>query len=130
MGLAQEQDIPAPMAPYSPAIQAGDILYISGQVPLNPETGTLVPGDIREQTRQVMTNLGSVLNRHGYTYGDLVKCTVFMTDMDNYEAINEVYGSFFNDRFPAREAVQVVRLPEGAMVEISGIAVKPKVARP
>jgi 2-iminobutanoate/2-iminopropanoate deaminase len=120
----QEKNVPAPIAPYSPGVLVNGTLYISGQIPINPENNELVTGDIGEQTRQVMQNLGSVLKSFGFDYSDLVKCTVFMTNIDNYKAINEVYGSFFEGNFPAREAVQVVRLPKNAEVEISGIAVK------
>jgi 2-iminobutanoate/2-iminopropanoate deaminase len=84
----------------------------------------MITGDIQEQTRQVMDNIGSVLKSFGFDYSDLVKCTIFMRDMENYKAINEIYGSFFEGNFPAREAVQVVRLPKNAEIEISGIAVK------
>jgi 2-iminobutanoate/2-iminopropanoate deaminase len=121
---AQDKNIPAPIAPYSPGILVNGTLYISGQIPINPSTNEMVTGDIKELTRQVMENLGSVLKSYGFNYSDLVKCTIFMTNMDNYKAINEVYGSFFDGNFPAREAVQVVRLPKNAEVEISGIAVK------
>jgi 2-iminobutanoate/2-iminopropanoate deaminase len=124
MLAAQDKNIPAPIAPYSPAVLVNGTLYISGQIPINPENNEMVTGDISEQTRQVMKNLGSVLKSFGFNYSDLVKCTVFMTDMENYKAINEIYGSFFEGNFPAREAIQVVRLPKNAEVEISGIAVK------
>jgi len=121
---AQDKIIPAPIAPYSPAVLVDKTLYISGQIPINPENNEMVTDDISEQTKQVMKNLGSVLKSFGFDYSDLVKCTIYMTNMDNYQDINEVYGSFFEGSFPAREAVQVVRLPKNAEVEISGIAVK------
>ena len=121
---AQDKNIPAPIAPYSPAVLVNGTLYISGQIPINPENNEMVTGKISEQTRQVMKNLGSVLKSYGFDYSDLVKCTVYMTDMANYKTINEVYGSFFDGNFPAREAIQVAKLPKNAEVEISGIAVK------
>jgi 2-iminobutanoate/2-iminopropanoate deaminase len=121
---AQDKNVPAPIAPYSPGVLVNETLYISGQIPINPSTNEMITGDIQEQTRQVMENLGSVLKSFGFDYSDLVKCTVFMTDMENYKAINEIYGSFFEGNFPAREAVQVVQLPKNAEIEISGIAVK------
>ena len=121
---AQDKNIPAPIAPYSPGVLVNETLYISGQIPINPENNEMITGDIKDQTRQVMENVGSVLKSFGFEYADLVKCTIFMTNMDNYKAINEIYGSFFEGNFPAREAVQVVRLPKNAEVEISGIAVK------
>jgi 2-iminobutanoate/2-iminopropanoate deaminase len=122
--VAQDKNIPAPIAPYSPGVLVNGTLYISGQIPINPENNEMVTGHIGDQTQQVMKNLGSVLKSFGFDYSDLVKCTIFMTDMDNYKAINDVYGSFFNGNFPTREAVQVVKLPKNAEVEISGIAVK------
>ena len=121
---AQDKNIPAPIAPYSPAILVSGTLYISGQIPINPLNNEMVTGTIGDQTHQVMKNLGSVLKSYGFEYSDLVKCTIYMTDMANYKAINEVYGSYFAGNFPAREAVQVVKLPRNAEVEISGIAVK------
>ena len=121
---AQDKNIPTPIAPYSPAVLVNGTLYISGQIPINPENNEMVTADISEQTRQVMKNLGSVLKSYGFDYSDLVKCTIYMTDMANYKTINEVYGSFFDGNFPAREAIQVVKLPKNAEVEISGIAVK------
>jgi 2-iminobutanoate/2-iminopropanoate deaminase len=121
---AQDKNIPAPIAPYSPAVLVNGTLYISGQIPINPDNNEMVTGKISEQTRQVMKNLGSVLKSYGFDYSDLVKCTVYMTDMANYKTINEVYGSYFEGNFPAREAIQVVKLPKNAEVEISGIAVK------
>lgn len=122
--LAAQENIPAPIAPYSPGVLVNGTLFISGQIPINPSKNEMITGDIKAQTRQVMENVGSVLKSFGFDYTDLVKCTIFMTNMDNYKAINEVYGSFFEGDFPAREAVQVVRLPKDAEVEISGIAVK------
>jgi 2-iminobutanoate/2-iminopropanoate deaminase len=121
---AQDKIIPAPIAPYSPGVLINGTLYISGQIPINPGNNEMITGNIKDQTRQVMENLGSVLKSFGFDYSDLVKCTVFMIDMENYKSINEVYGSYFDGNYPAREAVQVVRLPQNAEVEISGIAVK------
>lgn len=122
--FAQDKPIPKPIAPYSPAVWAGDLLYISGQIPIHPENNQMLSGDIKVQTTQVMKNLGAVLKSFGLDYSHLVKCTIFMTNMDDYARINEVYGSFFEGKFPAREAVQVVRLPKDANVEISAIAYK------
>lgn len=120
----QDKSIPAPIAPYSPAVLVNGTLYISGQIPINPVSNEMVTGPIGDQTHQVMKNLGSVLKSFGFDYSDLVKCTIYMTNMANYKAINDVYGSYFTGNFPAREAVQVVKLPKNAEVEISGIAVK------
>ncbi|MCO6481323.1 MAG: RidA family protein [Flavobacteriales bacterium] len=113
-----------PIAPYSPAIEAGNLLFISGQIALIGDTGQLQMGSIAEETRQVMDNLGQLLKAAGLDYGHLVKCTIFMSSMEHYGAVNEVYGTYFGDVPPAREAVAVAGLPRGVNVEISGIAVR------
>jgi len=114
-----------PVAPYSQSrMTNAGILFISGQIPINPETGELLKGDIKNETRQVMENIGAILKVNNMTYTDLVKCTVFLTDIADYKAMNEVYGSFFKEKFPAREAIEVVNLPLGASIEISAIASK------
>jgi 2-iminobutanoate/2-iminopropanoate deaminase len=120
---AQEQAIPKPIAPYTPAVMANGTLYISGQIPRVPETGELIRGDIKKATGQCMKNIGILLKQNNLDYEDLVMVNIYMTNMDNYQAINEAYAAFFpNKKFPARAAVQVVRLPMEAEVEISGIA--------
>lgn len=113
-----------PIAPYSPAIEAGNLLFISGQIALIGDTGQLQMGSIADETRQVMDNLGQLLKAAGLDYGHLVKCTIFMSSMEHYGAVNEVYGTYFGDVPPAREAVAVAGLPRGVNVEISGIAVR------
>lgn len=113
-----------PVAPYSPAMEANGTIYLSGQIALDPGTGELRMGSIAEETKQVMDNLGLLLNAAGLDFPHLVKCTIFMTDMANYGVINEVYGSYFSEAPPAREAVAVAGLPRGVNVEISGIAVR------
>lgn len=115
---------PAPIAPYSQAILAGNTLYVSGQIPLNPMTGELVLDSISDATRQVMDNIKNLLNEANMDFSNVVKCTIFMKDMNDYAVVNEVYGSYFSDVPPAREAVQVARLPRDVSVEISCIAVK------
>jgi 2-iminobutanoate/2-iminopropanoate deaminase len=116
---------PKPIAPYSPAVMANGTLYISGQIPIAPETGEMVKGDIKKATEQCMKNIGVLLKQHDLTYEDLVMVNIYMTNMDNYKAINEAYAPFFkNQKFPARAAIQIGRLPKDAEVEISGIAVK------
>jgi 2-iminobutanoate/2-iminopropanoate deaminase len=100
------------------------LLYISGQIPINPDTGELLKGDIKNETRQVMENIRAILKANGMSFSDVVKCTVFLTDIGDFKAMNEVYGSFFIDTFPAREAIEVVNLPLGASIEISAIASK------
>ena len=122
---AQEKQTPKPVAPYTPAVLANGTLYISGQIPRVPETGKLIKGDIKKATAQSMKNIGVLLEKNGMDYEDLVMVNIYMTDMDDYRAINEVYKTFFkNQKFPARAAIQIGRLPLDADVEISGIAVK------
>jgi len=122
---AQTEEAPAPIAPYSQYVMANGTLYISGQIPINPQTKELIKGDIKKETRQVMENIGAILKANGMDYSNLVRCTIYMVNLNNYEAVNEVYGSFFKDKkFPARAAIQISRLPLNANIEISGIAVK------
>lgn len=113
-----------PIAPYSPAIEAGNLVFLSGQIALVGDTGELRTGSIAEETRQVMDNLGQLLQAAGLDFSHLVKCTIFLGSMDHYVAVNEVYGTYFKDAPPAREAVAVAGLPRGVNVEISGIAMK------
>jgi len=114
---------PAPIGPYSQAVLAGNTLYTSGQIPLTP-AGNLVTGSIEEETKQVMENMKAVLEAAGATFDDVVKATIFISDMNDFAKINAVYGSYLNEEFaPARETVQVVRLPKDVNVEISMIAV-------
>jgi 2-iminobutanoate/2-iminopropanoate deaminase len=116
---------PKPIAPYTSAVMANGTLYLSGQIPIVPETGEMISGDIKKATEQCMKNIGALLKEHGLGYEDLVMVNIYMTSMDNYKAINEAYAPFFaNKKFPARAAVQIGRLPKDAEVEISGIAVK------
>ena len=115
-------DGPAPIGPYSQAVLFGNMLFISGQVAKDPITGNLVMEDIPSETRKVMENLKSILKASGFDFSKVVKTTVFLTDMKNFPAMNEVYGSFFDGNFPARETVAVSGLPLGVNVEISMIA--------
>jgi 2-iminobutanoate/2-iminopropanoate deaminase len=117
---------PAPIGPYNQAIQSGNLLFISGQICIDPATGELKNKDIKEETAQVMTNLKSILTAAGMELRNVVKTTIFLTDMKQFAAVNEVYGSFFNesDIYPARETVQVSALPKFVNVEISMIAGK------
>jgi 2-iminobutanoate/2-iminopropanoate deaminase len=115
---------PAPIGPYNQAILVNGTLYISGQVCLDAETGGLKNGSIQEETRQVMHNLKAILDEAGMTFGNVVKTTIFLTDMHRFGEVNEVYGSFFQTDYPARETVQVSALPKFVNVEISMIAVK------
>ena len=115
-------DAPKAIGPYSQAVRAGQLLFVSGQVPLDPATGQLVDGDIAAQTRRVFDNLGAVLKAGGRSFGDVVRTTVFLADMNDFAAVNEVYGRYFSEPYPARATVQVARLPKDARVEIDVIA--------
>lgn len=118
------KNAPAPIGPYSQAILLKDTLYVSGQIPLNPMTGELEMNDIQTATHQVMKNIGSLLQEAGMDYSNIVKCSIFLKDMAQFTDMNTVYASYFNDLPPARETVQVVKLPMDVNVEISCIAVK------
>ena len=123
--FTQNDMTPKPIAPYSQSrMTSTGLLYISGQIPINPDTGELLKGDIKNETRQVMENIRAILKANDMSFSDVVKCTVFLTDIGDFKAMNEVYGSFFIDTFPAREAIEVVNLPLGASIEISAIASK------
>jgi 2-iminobutanoate/2-iminopropanoate deaminase len=115
---------PAPIGPYNQAVIAGDTLYISGQICIDPATGKLKNRDIQDETHQVMQNLRNILNEAGMSFNNVVKTTIFITDMNQFSEINEVYGKYFERDFPARETVQVSALPKFVNVEISMIAVR------
>jgi 2-iminobutanoate/2-iminopropanoate deaminase len=115
---------PAAIGPYSQAIEVNGTIYISGQLPIDPSTGKFVDGGIKEQTGQVLTNIGAILNAAGCTYDNVVKCTCLMANMDDFKAMNEVYAQYYNQYPPARAAYAVVKLPLGALIEIETIAVK------
>jgi 2-iminobutanoate/2-iminopropanoate deaminase len=115
-------DAPAAIGPYSQAIRAGDFLFLSGQIALDPATGQVVPGGIVEQTHQVLRNLGAVLAAGGAAYGDVVKTTVYLADMAEFAAMNEIYGTYFASPAPARATIQAAALPRGVRVEIDVIA--------
>lgn len=116
---------PAPIGPYNQAILSGNTLYTSGQIAINPETGELVLDDIKTETKQVMENMKAVLEAGGMTFENVIKTSIFISDMHNFSQINEVYGSYFDDEnAPARETVEVANLPKFVNVEISMIAIK------
>ena len=115
---------PKALGPYSQAIMAGNMVFASGQVPIDPATDQFVPGGIKEQTRQALTNARNILAEAGTDLAHVVKTTVFLSDMDNFAAMNEVYAQFFQQPYPARSAVAVKTLPKGALVEVECIAVK------
>jgi 2-iminobutanoate/2-iminopropanoate deaminase len=114
---------PAPIGPYNQAILVNNTLYISGQICIDPATGNMKNKDVQEETHQVMQNLRSILHEAGMDFGNVVKTTIFITDMNQFSDINEVYGKYFDGDFPARETVQVSALPKFVNVEISMIAV-------
>lgn len=116
---------PEPVGPYNQSVQAGNIVFLSGQIPLDPESGELVTGSVEEETHQVMKNLGAVLEANGCTFEEVVSCSVFVKDMEHYARINEVYGTYFDEATaPTRALVEVSRLPKDVRVEISAIAMK------
>lgn len=117
---------PKAVGPYSQAVRAGDLLFVSGQIPLDPATGALVAGDIAAQTRRVMLNLEGILKAAGARFDDVVRATVFLANIDDFPAMNEVYGEFFSIPAPARSTIEASRLPRGAKLEIDLIAVLPK----
>jgi reactive intermediate/imine deaminase len=118
------KDAPGAIGPYSQGVKAGEVLFLSGQIPLDPATGQLVQGDIAAQTKRVMENLRAVLAAGGSTFRDVVRTTIYLVDLANFAAVNEAYGAFFEAPFPARATVQVAALPKGAQVEIDAIAVQ------
>jgi 2-iminobutanoate/2-iminopropanoate deaminase len=117
-------EAPAPIGPYSQAVMAGNTLYVSGNIALDPETGELINENITEETHAVMKNMEAILRAEGFSFSDVVKCTIFIQDMGQFATINEAYGQYFKTNPPARETVEVSKLPKNVNVEISCIAVK------
>jgi 2-iminobutanoate/2-iminopropanoate deaminase len=115
---------PAPIGPYSQAIRAGNFVFVSGQVAISPSTGELVLDDIKTETKQVMENINAILIEAGVDFSNIVKTSIFLKDMQNFAQVNEVYGTYFNDEFPARETIQVAGLPKNVNVEITVTAIK------
>ena len=113
---------PKAVGPYSAAIRSGGLLFLSGQIPLDPVSGQMVQGDIQAATRRVMDNLGSLLAAAGLSFASVVRTTIFLADMNDFAAVNEVYGTYFSEPYPSRATVQVAALPKGARVEIDAIA--------
>lgn len=116
---------PAAIGPYSQAIEANGMIFASGQIPIDPATGQFVKGGIQEQTRQALTNARNILQAAGTDMENVIKTTVYLSDINNFAAMNEVYAQFFTEPFPARSAVAVKDLPKGALVEIEVLAIKP-----
>ena len=115
-------EAPAAIGPYSQAIKAGNLLFLSGQIPLDPATGQLVPGGIDSQTRRVFANIGAILKAAGLSFANVVSATVYVADMNDFGKVNEIYATYFSAPAPARATVQVARLPKDALVEIQVIA--------
>jgi 2-iminobutanoate/2-iminopropanoate deaminase len=113
---------PAAIGPYSSALRTGNLLFVSGQVPLDPATGEMIAGDIAAQARRVLDNVGALLNAAGLSFADVVRTTVFLADMNDFAAVNDVYRGYFSVPYPARSTVQVARLPRDARIEIDAIA--------
>jgi len=122
--IIETANAPAPIGPYNQAIQAGNTLYVSGQIPIDPATGELVSGSLEDEAHQVLKNIGAVLEAAGYGFGDVVKTSIFLRTMDDFAAVNAVYGTYFTEAEPARETVAVAGLPKNVNVEISVIAWK------
>ncbi|SHM38770.1 RidA family protein [Chitinophaga sp. CF418] len=122
--IVNTKNAPAPIGPYNQAIKSGNLLFVSGQIALNPDTNQLVLDDIKTETHQVMKNLKGILSEAGLDFDNVLKTTIFIMNMNDFAQINEVYGSYFTGDYPARETVQVAALPKGVNVEISVIASK------
>jgi 2-iminobutanoate/2-iminopropanoate deaminase len=123
MKTIESAGAPKAIGPYSQAVQANGVTYLSGQIPLDPKTGTLVEGDIAAQTERVMENLRAVLREGGLDFSNVVRCTIYLMDLNDFGKVNEIYGRYFPQNPPARATVQVAGLPKGARVEIDAIAV-------
>lgn len=125
MTIIKTDKAPLPIGPYSQAILAGNTLYISGQIAIDPLSGDLKTDNLEAETHLVLGNIGAILRKAGLDFKDIVKCSIFLSDMNNFSIVNEIYGGYFVKDFPARETVEVSKLPKGVNVEISAIAVKP-----
>lgn len=122
--IINTNNAPAPIGPYNQAILANGILYVSGQIPINPATNEVITSSVEDETHQVMKNLSAILEEAGLGFGDVVKTTIFLSSMSLFPVVNEIYGSYFSDSSPARETIAVAGLPKGVNVEISVIATK------
>lgn len=123
--IINTNNAPAPIGPYSQAVAAGGLLFVSGQIPMVPATGEIITTGITNEAKQVMENLKAILDEAGVGFDSIIKTNIFLTDMQTFAQVNEVYGSYFTANFPARETVQVSGLPKGVNVEISVIVLKP-----
>ena len=125
MKTIQTTKAPAAIGPYSQAVEANGFVFASGQLGINPATGEFVEGDVQDQTRQALTNARAIMNEAGLDLNNVIKTTVFLSDMANFAAMNEIYAEFFSEPYPARSAVAVKTLPKNALVEVECIAVRP-----
>ncbi|HEY2627079.1 MAG TPA: RidA family protein [Candidatus Udaeobacter sp.] len=121
--IISTKEAPAAVGPYSQAVRVGSTVYCAGQIPLDPKSGQIVPGDIGAQTRRVLENIAAVLRAESLAFENIVKTTIFLTNLSDFQTVNEIYGSYFKKEPPARSTVQVPALPKGASVEIEVIAV-------
>ncbi|MBN2543657.1 RidA family protein [bacterium] len=122
MEIIYTSEAPAPVGPYSQAVKAGDFLFIAGQIPIDPSTNAFVEGGVAEQTKMVLQNLSKIVEAAGGSLKNIVKTTVFMTDLSKFSEMNDVYATFFTENPPARAAIEVKKLPKNALVEIQAIA--------
>jgi len=120
--IISTKDAPQAIGPYSQAIRFGNLIFISGQIPIEPETGKILKGDIKEQTKLILENLNNVLAAGGTSLNDVLRTTIYLTDLENYPVVNETYTQYFNDMPPTRSTVQVAKLPMDAQIEIDAIA--------
>ena len=120
--IVTSEKAPAAIGPYSQAIKAGDFVFVSGQIPIEPDSGTLITDDIQKATRQVLTNIRQILISAGSTLESIVKATIFLTDMNDFQRVNEAYAEFFPHEPPARACIEVSRLPKDAIIEIEAVA--------
>jgi 2-iminobutanoate/2-iminopropanoate deaminase len=121
--IISTSEAPAAVGPYSQAVRIGSTVYCAGQIPLNPKSGQIVSKDISEQTRRVLDNISAILKAEGLSFENIVKTTIFLTDLADFQTVNEIYASYFKQAPPARSTVQVAALPKGARIEIEAIAV-------
>ena len=120
--IISTKDAPQAIGPYSQAIRFGNLIFVSGQIPIKPETGKILKGNIKEQTRLILKNLSTILAAGGSSLDNVLRTTIFLTDLENYPVVNETYAQYFNDLPPARSTVQVAKLPMDAQIEIDAIA--------
>jgi 2-iminobutanoate/2-iminopropanoate deaminase len=122
--IISSNKIPVAIGPYSPAVKVGNMLFVSGQLPVDPITGNIVGSDVQKQTKQILENLKTLLELYSFTLTNIVKTTVFLKDMNDFATFNQIYAEYFGENFPARSCVEVARLPKNALIEIEAIAMQ------